>query len=313
MTTIRQILAVVDPRAVAQPGVDKAARLARAFGARLELLICDTSPQLCADQFYAAEFCDVATDGVRAQHYGQLELLAAPIRQQGVSVATDVVFAKPLHAGIVEKVRALRPDLVVKDTHHHSAIRRTLFTNTDWHLIRECPAALLLACSMPWQSLVRFAAAVDPGEANDKPATLDHELLLLTERLALAMRGDARAVHVVDASPIVSLALAPENGLELRQSARLAHQRELDAVIAQHPNFAAHTDLIDGVAAEALPEYVITNDIDVMVMGVVTRGALQALLVGRTAEKVLDRIPCDVLVWKPSALLAELLSGRRAA
>ncbi|MGH8262741.1 MAG: universal stress protein [Steroidobacterales bacterium] len=302
MSNIQAILAVVDPSTVAQPGVAKAARLARAFGARLELFICDNSPALAADRYYAAEFCDAARDGIRAGHFGQLATLAAPIRRQGVNVDTDVVFCDSLYAGIVGKVRDMRADLVVKDTHYHGAIRRALFTNTDWHLIRECPAALLLATPVTWRSLVRFAAAIDPGHTHDKPAVLDHELLMLTERLAIGMRGDARAVHVV---PAHANAGGPRE--------RLARQAELEAVTSQHPNFFGSVDLIDGVPVEALPNYVIASAIDVLVMGAVARSAVLGLLVGRTAEKVLDRTPCDILVWKPSQLTAQLLAATRAA
>ena len=41
---------------------------------------------------------------------------------------------------------------------------------------------------------------------------------------------------------------------------------------------------------------------DVMVMGAVSRSRLQELFVGGTAELVLDRLACDVLVVKPSDL-----------
>ena len=44
--------------------------------------------------------------------------------------------------------------------------------------------------------------------------------------------------------------------------------------------------------------------VDVMVMGAVSRSRLQELFVGGTAEFVLDRLPCDVLVVKPSDLHA---------
>lgn len=321
MSQIRQILAVIDPGVSAQPCVHKAARLARAFGATLELFICDTSPQLCADRFYAAEFCDAAREGIRAGHHGQLESLAGPIRQLGVHVSSDVVFRDSLHAGIIEKVRESRPDLVVKDTHYHGVMRRALFTNTDWHLIRECPAALLLTNPITWRSLVRFAAAIDPGHAHDKPATLDHELLLLTERFALSLAGDARAVHVVDTAPIhagsaaVARRFAGKTPIDgtLLESVRLAHHRELETVVSQHPNFAGFADLVEGTPVDALPQYVTANAIDVLVMGAVARGTIEALLVGRTAEKVLDRLPCDILIWKPSRLMAEMLSNQRAA
>jgi universal stress protein E len=43
---------------------------------------------------------------------------------------------------------------------------------------------------------------------------------------------------------------------------------------------------------------------DVLVMGAVSRSRLQELFVGTTAERVLDRLPCDVLIVKPAELRA---------
>lgn len=316
MSAIRQILAIVDPSTAAQPCVAKAVRLAKAFSARLELYICDNSPRLRSDHFYAAEFSDVAADKARAEHFGQLEMLAAAVRKQGINVTTDVEFSGPLHAGIIQKVRAVRPDLVVKDTHYHGPVRRTLFTNTDWHLIRECPAPLLLTKPIVWRSLVRFVAAIDPSHESDKPAALDHEILLFTERLATGLGGDMRAVHVVDTMPIIANAdaVARTSGaatldVSLLLAVRIAHQRVVDAVLAQHPNFGGQASVVDGAPVEALPEFAIANGVDVMIMGAVSRGALRALVVGRTAEKVMDRLPCDLLVWKPSQLVAQLLAA----
>jgi universal stress protein E len=38
---------------------------------------------------------------------------------------------------------------------------------------------------------------------------------------------------------------------------------------------------------------------DVVVLGAIARGRMREMLVGGTAERVLDRIACDVLVIKP--------------
>ena len=131
MNAIRQILAIIDPTTNAQPCVNKAARLARSCDAQLELFMCDSSPELRANRYVTQEVFEVALEDKRARHDAQLETLAGPLRQQGVRVTTDVAFEDSLHTGIIEKVRALDPDIVIKDTHYHGPMRRALFTNTD--------------------------------------------------------------------------------------------------------------------------------------------------------------------------------------
>lgn len=321
MGPINKILAIVDPTAHTQPCVAKAARLARDSGAELELFICDFASDLRPSRFAVEVDYDLALGHRRAQLDGRLEALAAPLRQQGLRVSTDVSFQEPLHFGIVEKVLAADSDVVFKDTHYHGAIRRALFTNSDWHLIRECPVPLLLTKSTAWPERVKFTVALDPGHVDDKPATLDRELLACTEYLASFLKADVSAVHVFNPLPVlvnagepgVGIAATSYANLELLKSLRDAHMREFNTVLAEYPAFAAHADLLDGAPATALPEYVCEKEVDVMVMGAIARGKLQRLLVGSTAERLLDRLPCDVLVVKPKRLLKELAALRSAA
>jgi universal stress protein E len=198
-------------------------------------------------------------------------------------------------------------DLVVKDTHFHGAISRTLFTNADWHLIRECPVPLMLTKSAQWNSPIRVAAALDPGHTDDKPASLDHELLETARNLAGAMKGEALAVHVFDPLLVMAGMAATGSGIgavpvvdvELIKSLREFHDREFRAVLARHADFAGPADLIDGAPLTELPAYAERRKIDVLVMGAVSRSAIRRFLVGSTAERLLDRLPCDIMIVKP--------------
>ena len=39
--------------------------------------------------------------------------------------------------------------------------------------------------------------------------------------------------------------------------------------------------------------------VDILAMGAIARSGLKRVLIGSTAERVLERLPCDVLVVKP--------------
>jgi universal stress protein E len=321
MDPIKKILAIIDPTTGPQPCVQKAGRLALATGAQLELFICDFASDLRPSRYAVEEVYEVALAQRRAQLEAQLEALAEPLRKQGLRVVTGVAFEDTLHFGILDKVLKSSPDVVFKDTHYHSAIRRALFTNTDWHLIRECPAPLLLTKPAVWRPLVKLSAAVDPGHIDDKPATLDRELLACTEYLASCLHGDVSAVHVFDPLPVlanmapigVATGAASYADGELLRTLREQHEADFKAVLAEYPAFSGHAELLDGAPTTVLPEYVYQQEIDVVVMGAVARRALQRLLVGSTAERLLDRLPCDILVLKPSRLRKEMEAVRSAA
>jgi universal stress protein E len=58
--------------------------------------------------------------------------------------------------------------------------------------------------------------------------------------------------------------------------------------------------VIDGETREVLVGTVDELDADVVVIGAVSRGALKRLALGSTAERVLDFVPCDLLIVKPA-------------
>ena len=62
----------------------------------------------------------------------------------GVPAICEALWGTPFHEIVLGRVAATQPDLVVKHSVHHNRIERTLFTGSDWHLIRESPVPLLL-------------------------------------------------------------------------------------------------------------------------------------------------------------------------
>jgi len=57
--------------------------------------------------------------------------------------------------------------------------------------------------------------------------------------------------------------------------------------------------LIKGAAPEAVGEFIAENDVDLVVMGTIARSGLFGLIIGNTAEKILEKIECSVLALKP--------------
>lgn len=73
---------------------------------------------------------------------------------------------------------------------------RLFLTNTDWQLIRLCPAPLLFVKQARPRRKLRVLAAVDPLHAFDKPARLDRRILELSRELTRAGSGGLDVVHV---------------------------------------------------------------------------------------------------------------------
>ncbi len=60
------------------------------------------------------------------------------------------------------------------------------------------------------------------------------------------------------------------------------------------------TVILDGVPAAEITRYAKDEDVDLIVIGTHGRGAIEHMLFGGTAEKVVRKAPCPVLLVKPA-------------
>jgi universal stress protein E len=309
MSSIHNILVIVDPTAQQQTAVAKAALLAEKFRARLDLFICDTKAARnirLAQQLRRSSQVPFEEDASQ-----MLEALAEPLRKRGVEVTAEVLSADPLHTALLDRVKRTCADLVVKDTHHHTVAQRTFLTNTDWELIRGCPVPLLLVKPAPWSPTHRIGAAVDPGHVDDKPRLLDRCILDEASRLAKQLGGELHAFHAYIPATIVAASVSgapiivdiPTETLAQEQEEQL---REVVALASDYRLPPANIHVEAGGVREVLCRLAQQCRMDVMVMGAVSRSALKRILIGSTAETVLEHLPCDLLVVK-GPNFAELL------
>jgi universal stress protein E len=299
---IADILVIVDPTVIEQPAVAKAHALAKRLGAGIQLLACDT--KYSREARVAAVVPSRGDSPLSGDLQPLLDEWAEPLRGEGIDVATHVITGDPLHECVLSWLRNSPADMVVKDTHHHSLAKRTLITNTDWNLIRACPLPLLLTKPAPWHTPPVFVAAVDPLHADDALAAFDHRILDVTATLAKQFGAQLHAMHAyfpatlavagpAGMPPMVGVsaeALAAES--ELKRS-QIWHLVEPYGVAAANLHVGA------GVAAHYLPSTAAECHADLVVMGAIARGALKRAFIGSTAERVLETLPCDILVVKP--------------
>lgn len=301
MADLKRVLVVVDPTASAHPSIDRTVWLARHMPLHVELFISDH-----------AEVAAEARTAALERHRKRLEQLAEPLRNAGNSVELDARWGLPLHESILRKSVDSRADLVVKDTHEHSALQRTILSNTDWSLIRECAATLWLVKARPPGQRPCFVAAIDPLHERDKPAELDHRILATALALGAAFDGDVHAFHAFDAS-IVFAASADSMAMpialpvdDLTDAVRAAHDDAVARLCRAHGIPAERVHVQQGGTRQLLLALTDHLRADAVVMGAASRTGLKGLFLGNTAEDVLDRLHCDLIIVKPAAFGASI-------
>lgn len=305
MSLPQRILVVVDPTADKQPAVERAAWIARATRSRVELFMCAYGRQPFDDGTAdAAAVARARTIHIENQ-LRRLDELARPLTAAGIAVDVDAVCDSPLHESIVRKALTADAGLVLKDTHYHTALRRSIFSNTDWNLIRECPVPLWLVKPRATAAQPCFVAAVDPIHERDKPAELDHLILTIGADLGAALGGRLEVFHAFDVAPVLAVStgamamplMVPVP--ELIDNVRERHSAAVYELADSHgiDRSQVHIDL--GGTRERLVAVTERLGADVVVMGAVSRKGLARAFIGNTAEDVLDRLSCDLLIVKP--------------
>lgn len=290
---------VVDPTAVAQPALDKAVRVAALHGSSLELYVCDVDqdiPESWAGTSRAAEYRELR----RQQLLGELRDLAAPLTRQGLEVATACEWHAPLEQGIGHHVIRTRPDLVVKGAHRYPVVPRVALTRTDWNLIRQLPAPLLLTGTRPWPAAPRVAAAVESGHPAGYPSALDQIIVDEACGLADVLGGALEIYHVLTPKPHL-----PGDKVPAQQQAE-AHAQARRAIEHLAAQYNATMRLAEGGLADGLVQLVEAQVPDVLVMGTGQRPR-HAHAASGTAAQLMERMGCDLLVVKPPGFISPLL------
>lgn len=301
---LRNILVVLDRDADPGPVLAKAARLAAGSGASLRLFCCGHEPRLTARLLLSPDALSAARSAWLGRRREWLETLAGPLRDAGHAVVVESAWDAPLHAGILAEVALCRPDLVVKEAEWHERIMRRVFSHADWRLMQGCPVPVLLTRATAWGHPPRVVAAVDPGHPGDPAAVLDHAILSLAEELAAWIDASASVVHAYQPMDRAMLAAAAGGmplaspvgtpGADMRVEAAAAVKELLQG----HRYGGDAVQLLEGAALDVLPAWCAQRGVDVLVVGVVSRSRLAEAVIGSTAERLLDRVPSDLLVLR---------------
>jgi universal stress protein E len=315
MRPIRRILvAIKDPAHTPRHALEKAASLAAAFGAKVELFHAIADPVITDSLRHGKRPLsrNEAMQRIVEQRRQRLAKLAAGAAPKQTPCTLHVDWDFPAHEAIVRRAVKSRADLVILESERHLPGANLLMTHSDWELIKSCPCPLLLARSGRAYQRPTVLAAVDPLHSHDKPAALDHQLLDVAGAFSRALRGELYAVHAylplsyftptMPGEPAAASWLPPE--VETAHREQLATQ--LRKLTARHKIPRNRQSLLHGDAPHELAAEAKRKKAQLVVMGAVSRRGLKRLFIGHTAQRALHLMPCDVLVVKPKSFKASV-------
>jgi universal stress protein E len=161
--------------------------------------------------------------------------------------------------------------------------------------------------------------AVDAGPWRPKGAdALSARLLEVGLWFAEQQRGDLHVLHVWEAYMERYLrrgglteAEVQQFVIQAREQARLGLEHTI-APFREHL-VPARVHLERGDPKKAIAAFAARHNVDLLVIGTVARSGLAARVIGNTAEAVLSKLPCSMLVVRPDRVPGRTGRGPRRA
>jgi nucleotide-binding universal stress UspA family protein len=302
----KKLLVPLDRSLLAEQAIGRAASLARAVGAALELV-------LVHEPFPFGGFKDIpwATDWMHDEQY--LEVIAAELRASvGLEVTHSVLQGGPADM-IGLRANEVKADLIVMTSHgrtglsrawlgsvadalvRHAAIPVLMLRARDAVIERSTPAPPLKHILVPHDGSALSAdvlpTAVDLGRANGARITLFRVVLPVPLLRLLDVAMPFGTLPLRNEAATEELTVRLRNELE-QAATRLADHEMIDVranvVVDEHP-------------AEAIVDFARTHDVDAIAMSTHGHGVSRWLL-GSVADKVVRGAGLPVLLRRPTGI-----------
>ena len=239
---------------------------------------------------------------------------ALPGRSVDLHVRIGKPFLETLHA-VVEGGH----DLVIKAAEELTGVSRYLLASADQHLLRKSPATVWLRANATPERPRRVLAAVDV----DPDPFAEPETEAALNRRILAQAG-ALADWAQAPLDVLSCWDAPEEGLvhvwgqgesaqnyaeavESRQWTQLDRLLNASGLTGGRPRLRRHVER--GNPRSVIPRMVGELGADLLVLGTVARTGVPGLIIGNTAEDVLNSVDIDIVAVKPPGYVSPVQGG----
>ncbi len=291
------ILAATDFSETAEAGLDWAIDLAKAHGARIDLVHALMMPNQMGD--YLPSPPDMS-EQLRQAALARLDESAARARDRGVEVQPELLLGLPSRA-ILEAAEASSADLIVVGTLGLTGIRHLLLGSTAERVVQRaaCPVLTIHPGDVEQHRPLR-SVLVPTDFSHDAGVAIEGALRILPPGGETARMILLHAYHLpfeytaYGAIPMSLDYLADSEGEALEK---------LEAARAELAQDGLEVEILakEGYPPDVIVEQAEAAKVDLIAMGIQGGSALANILLGSTAERVVQHAGCPVLTVRRPA------------
>lgn len=291
-------MVVIDPHREQQPAFEHALQSARMTSRALHLFACihyENEADIAGnrDEEHKAR--------ILARYQNVLDELQQRAQGLGVEATSELHWDQKWRQRIVETTRRRTDFMVFKSSRVHRQAERVGATS-DWALLRESPCPVLLMHDNSSWANRRVLAAINLGTQDKAHQRLNEKIIAMANSFRDEYGADVHFVNSVPREQIAHRDTSGDDDLMFFTvpgdfAKTTTHAPEVtEELLLQHcATDQAHVHIDRGDPVENLLLEAEKLDVDLIIVGTIARTGMKGRIIGNTAEKLLDKVKCDLL------------------
>ncbi|MCA9015007.1 MAG: universal stress protein [Planctomycetaceae bacterium] len=283
--------------------VERAIWLASMFDARLEFfaaidLSAHTKHLLEEDRAHL-------TNNVEDEAHKVMSGLIEQAKEHGVESSSKVAIGAPWREIILEVIKN-KHDMVLVGTRPHGFTGR-LFGGTVMNLFRQCPCPVFAVKKDEEPDVPEIVVASDLSEVSS-------DILHFIVSAAQVADMKIHLVHAIDTQldqRLKGLGVGEETLKKCAADIMEEVENELNEQLAQTDyrtlSYGVQVHVLEGSPDVAIPAFIEEHNVNLLAMGTLARSGISGFFIGNTAERMLEKVKCSVLTFKPSDFVSPVV------
>jgi len=213
-----------------------------------------------------------------------------------IPISVEAQWEKRVAEGVLKKIEAMRPDLVVLHNHHHGKLNQLLSNYVEWELAKYSPAPLLLVRLEETDPNPMTVVAIDnlPGDESGD-AWLQASLSLAAAKQLSDQLNVIHCFQNIDpTSGYLDATLST-----LVQNTREKQNQQLNALLNHAQVPSESLTLLEGNPVERIQKHISESGAQLLVLGGSRKSLIEKVLLGSTLQSLMEHAECDIFIAKP--------------
>jgi universal stress protein E len=306
MKPLRKILVVVDSTQELSSELERAMKLADQSPTQLHLLDVMKDVNLSV-RLLSRDYTHIHALLVNERQEA-LQRLVDTCRAHGIEAVAEV--REGVSSQItVDVAREIQADLIIRAAKGARSLEVGPLGNSAKRLLRvlPCPLWLVQAAHEPpaQPQLKTIVASVDATPDDEAHERLNRRILEVACDLSRRERSRLVVCHMWNlyGADMLKHRMPQHEFDKLVELNRTQHAESFERLLSQFDLHASGPSarLIEGEPSQAIPAFCKEQEADLLICGTVARHGIRGLLLGNTAERIVNRIDCSILALTPQA------------